>query len=59
MAKQSEVFHCGATVLNVGIVEELADEGLIAQDFRQLKVFESKADDVHWKVGDGGGGALL
>ncbi|KAH9406259.1 hypothetical protein TYRP_013866 [Tyrophagus putrescentiae] len=56
VAKESEVLHRGATVLEVGIVEELADEGLIAQNFRQWKALKDQAEDVHGKVGDGGGG---
>ena len=56
MAKESEVFHRGTTVLKMSIVEELADEGLIAQDFRQWKALKDQAEDVHGKVGDGGGG---
>ena len=59
VAHKSEVLHRGATVLEVGIVEVLADEGLIAQDFRQWKVFEDQADDVHRKVSDGGGSGAL
>ena len=43
-------------MLEVGIVEELADERLLAQDFRQWKIPKDQADDVYGKVGDGGGG---
>ncbi len=59
MAKKSEVLHRGATVLKMSIVEELADERLIAQDFRQWKALKDQADEVHGKVGDEGGGAFL
>ena len=59
MAKESELLHRGATVLEVGGVEELADKGLIAQDFSQWKALKDQAEDVHGKVGDGGGGAQL
>ncbi|KAH9395163.1 hypothetical protein TYRP_020919 [Tyrophagus putrescentiae] len=50
MAKESEVLHRGATVLEVGVVEGFADEGLLTQDFSQWKVPKNQTDDVHGKV---------